>query len=65
MKGTGLPCEHHGFAGAPRIRHGVPKSCQDRRMRDAVTVHMKATPEDIWALVSDITRIGEFSPETF
>ena len=34
-------------------------------MRDAVTVHMKAKPEDIWALVSDVTRTGEFSPETF
>jgi hypothetical protein len=34
-------------------------------MHDAVTVHMKAAPEDIWALISDITRTGEFSPETF
>ena len=34
-------------------------------MRDAVTVHMDASPTDVWALVSDVTRIGEFSPETF
>jgi hypothetical protein len=34
-------------------------------MRGAVTVHMKATPGQVWALVSDVTRIGEFSPETF
>src|SRR4051794_31711348 len=34
-------------------------------MRDSVTVHMKATPEQVWRLVSDVTRIGEFSPETF
>jgi hypothetical protein len=34
-------------------------------MRDSVTVHMNATPEKVWALVSDVTRIGEFSPETF
>ena len=34
-------------------------------MRDSVTVHMKATPEQVWDLVSDVTRIGEFSPETF
>src|SRR3954447_25181376 len=34
-------------------------------MRDAVTVHMKATPDQVWELVSDVTRIGEFSPETF
>ena len=34
-------------------------------MRDSVTVHMKATPDQVWDLVSDVTRIGEFSPETF
>ena len=26
---------------------------------------MDATPEEVWALVSDVTRIGTFSPETF
>lgn len=30
-----------------------------------VTLHMEAGPEQVWALVSDVTRIGEFSPETF
>ncbi len=34
-------------------------------MRDSVTVHMNATPAAVWNLVSDVTRIGEFSPETF
>ena len=34
-------------------------------MRDSVTVHMSATPAEVWSLVSDVTRIGEFSPETF
>ena len=34
-------------------------------MRDSVTVHMAAPPERVWELVSDVTRIGEFSPETF
>jgi uncharacterized protein YndB with AHSA1/START domain len=34
-------------------------------MHDAVTVHMEAPPEEVWSLVSDVTRIGEFSPETF
>jgi uncharacterized protein YndB with AHSA1/START domain len=34
-------------------------------MHDSVTVHMDATPAEVWALVSDVTRIGEFSPETF
>jgi uncharacterized protein YndB with AHSA1/START domain len=31
----------------------------------AVTVEMSATPERVWAVVSDVTRIGELSPETF
>ena len=34
-------------------------------MRGSVTVHMQAAPEAIWDLVADVTRIGEFSPETF
>jgi hypothetical protein len=34
-------------------------------MQDSVTVHMKASPEQVWALVSDVTRIGRYSPETF
>ena len=34
-------------------------------MRDAVTVHMSAPPERVWDLVSDVTRIGRYSPETF
>ena len=33
--------------------------------RGEVSLHMAAPPEKVWALVSDITRIGEFSPETF
>lgn len=34
-------------------------------MRDSVTVTMQAPIEEVWDLVSDVTRIGEFSPETF
>ena len=30
-----------------------------------VSLRMDAAPEKVWALVSDVTRIGEFSPETF
>src|SRR5580658_4186919 len=26
---------------------------------------MRATPEQVWGLVSDVTRIGSYSPETF
>ena len=34
-------------------------------MRGSVTVRMAASPAVVWDLVSDVTRIGEFSPETF
>lgn len=34
-------------------------------MQGSVTVHMNATPDEVWALISDVTRVGEFSPETF
>ncbi len=34
-------------------------------MRGEVTVRMAASPEAIWALVSDVTQIGRYSPETF
>ena len=34
-------------------------------MQGEVTVHMDAPVEQVWDLVSDVTRIGEFSPETF
>jgi uncharacterized protein YndB with AHSA1/START domain len=34
-------------------------------MHDAVTVHMAAPADEIWDLVSDVTKIGRYSPETF
>ena len=34
-------------------------------MQDAVTVHIDAPPEAVWDLVSDVTKIGRYSPETF
>ncbi|HLN16582.1 MAG TPA: SRPBCC family protein [Acidimicrobiales bacterium] len=34
-------------------------------MHDSVTVHMAAPPERVFDLVSDVTRIGRYSPETF
>ena len=32
-------------------------------MRAAVTLHMNAPPDKVWGLVSDITKMGEYSPE--
>ncbi len=34
-------------------------------MHDSVTVHMQASPDEVWGLVSDITNTGRFRPETF
>lgn len=34
-------------------------------MQDSVTVHMRAPADAIWELVSDVTKIGRYSPETF
>ena len=34
-------------------------------MHDSVTVHIDASPDHVWGLVSDITNTGRFSPETF
>lgn len=34
-------------------------------VRGEVTVEMKAGADRIWALLSDVTRIGSYSPETF
>ncbi len=35
-----------------------------RATQGAVTVHVDASPERVYALVSDVTRMGEWSPET-
>lgn len=34
-------------------------------MQGSVTIHVEAPPTKVWELVSDVTRIGELSPETF
>lgn len=34
-------------------------------MQGSVTLQVAAPPDVVWDLVSDVTRIGEFSPETF
>ena len=31
-------------------------------MHDSVTVHMAASPMKVWDLVSDVTKIGRYSP---
>ena len=36
-----------------------------RPLTGEVSVRMAAPPAVVWDLVSDVTRIGEFSPETF
>jgi hypothetical protein len=32
-------------------------------MRAAVNLHIDASPDKVWGLVSDVTRMGEYSPE--
>jgi hypothetical protein len=34
-------------------------------MRGSVTVHVNAPAKSVWHLISDVTQIGRFSPETF
>jgi len=34
-------------------------------MHGEVTVHIDAPPAKVWELVSDVTRVGRYSPETF
>ena len=36
-----------------------------RATRGSVTVNVDASPERVYALVSDVTRMGEWSPETY
>jgi hypothetical protein len=33
-------------------------------MEGQATIHINASPDDVYALVSDVTRMGEWSPET-
>ena len=32
-------------------------------MADEVSIHVEASPDEIYGLVSDVTRVGEWSPE--
>jgi Polyketide cyclase / dehydrase and lipid transport len=42
-----------------------PAARYARVMDGSVTVYLDAPADRVWAVVSDITRVGEFSPETF
>ncbi len=34
-------------------------------MKAAVTLHIDAPPQKVWELISDITKMGDYSPEVF
>ena len=40
-----------------------PNTMSKRKSHDAVSVEIEASPDTVYALVSDITRMGEWSPE--
>jgi hypothetical protein len=44
---------------------GSPDSVTDMNLGAAATVEMTAAPDHEWAVVTDVPRIGELSPETF
>ena len=35
------------------------------RMTGSASMHVDAPPATVWALISDVTRMGEWSPETY
>ena len=37
----------------------------ERRSHDSVTIEIDAPPDEVYGLVSDITRMGEWSPECY
>jgi uncharacterized protein YndB with AHSA1/START domain len=41
-----------------------PQPQQPRPMRGSATIRISAPATDVWNLVSDVTQIGRFSPET-
>ncbi len=52
--------EHPGSDAGPDTAAGPPRA---GGMRAAVTLHIGAPPVEVWDLVSDITKMGEYSPE--
>src|SRR5581483_10155592 len=65
----GVPVGSHGeVEDRPGLVHllSLPEpSLRCPAMQGSVTVHMNASPEQVWDLVSDVTKIGRYSPETF
>src|SRR5215472_292309 len=58
------------FWSTPAVarRSGRPYPGRSRMlpgMNGSVTLHIDAPPDKVWQLVSDVTRIGRYSPETF
>lgn len=50
--------------GAGRIGWASPVgSAYAGAVHAAVTVHIDAPPDEVWRLISDITRMGDYSPE--
>ena len=48
--------EHHLDPGPSRV-------LEFAAMRAAVTLHIDAPPDTVWGFVTDITKMGEYSPE--
>jgi hypothetical protein len=53
-----------GAAGPQHVRSRTVRR-YGLAMRGFATVDMNASPEAVWLLISDVTQIGRFSPETF
>lgn len=51
----------NAFRGARRCGYGW----YGLAMHGFATIDMNASPEAVWSLISDVTQIGRFSPETF
>ena len=56
------PAASSGGRRSPRPRSRPPRRL-GYAMRAAVALHIDAPPDRVWQLVSDITKMGEYSPE--
>ena len=70
---TATPGSSASAEERPRCSPTCPHDCWDTRHeppepttgRRGLRCTSPRRPQEVWALVSDVTRIGEFSPETF